>query len=84
MVRDAPRRRFGTDSGGPDADPLTSTTPDGRWLNFTPGGLSGERRVRRDGAKAAIADLKTGDAVRVMSKVEASGTTAYLVVVPKN
>ncbi len=46
--------------------------------------LSGESRVRRDGAKAAVADLKTGDAVVVMSKVESGGTTAYLVVVPRD
>ncbi|MEO5940059.1 MAG: hypothetical protein ABIZ72_03900, partial [Candidatus Limnocylindrales bacterium] len=42
-----------------------------------------ETRVRRDGAKAAIAALKTGDEVFAMSKVEAGGMTAYLVVVPR-
>ncbi|MDQ3128136.1 MAG: hypothetical protein M3Q66_06730 [Chloroflexota bacterium] len=47
-------------------------------------GLSDESRVRRDGAKAALADLKTGDVVVVMSKVESGGTTAYLVVVPRD
>lgn len=46
--------------------------------------LSDESRVRRDGAKAAIADLRTGDVVVVMSKVESGGTTAYLVVVPRD
>jgi len=46
--------------------------------------LSGVSRVRRDGAKAAIADLKEGDVVFVTSKVESSGTTAYLVVVPRD
>ncbi len=46
--------------------------------------LSAESRVRRDGAKAAVADLKTGDVVVVMSKVESGGTTAYLVVVPRD
>ena len=35
-------------------------------------------------AKAAVADLKTADEVFVMSKVEAGGTTAYLVVVPRH
>jgi hypothetical protein len=40
-------------------------------------------RVRRNGAKATVADLKSADEVFVMSKVEAGGTTAYLVVVPK-
>ena len=45
--------------------------------------LGPESRVRRTGAKAAIADLKTSDDVFVMSKVEAGGTTAYLVVVPR-
>ena len=46
--------------------------------------LSDQSRVRRDGAKAAVADLKTGDVVVVMSKVESGGTTAYLVVVPRD
>jgi hypothetical protein len=45
--------------------------------------LGADTRVRRDGAKAAIADLKPADEVFVMSKVAADGTTAYLVVVPK-
>ena len=45
-------------------------------------GLGSETRVRRAAAKAAIADLKPADRVFVMSKVEAGGTTAYLVVVP--
>ena len=34
-------------------------------------------------AKAAIADLRTADEVFVMSKVEANGASAYLVVVPR-
>ena len=46
--------------------------------------LGGETRVRRHGAKAAIGDLKKGDEVFVMSKVESGGTTAYLVIVPKD
>jgi hypothetical protein len=45
--------------------------------------LGDDSRVRRGGAKATIADLKTADEVFVMSKVEAGGTTAYLVVVPR-
>jgi hypothetical protein len=45
--------------------------------------LGDESRVRRNGGKAAIADLKKADEVFVLSKVEAGGTTAYLVVVPK-
>jgi hypothetical protein len=45
--------------------------------------LDAESHVRRNGAKASIADLKTADEVFVLSKVEAAGTTAYLVVVPK-
>lgn len=45
--------------------------------------LGPETRVRRNAAKASIADLKTADEVFVMSKVESGGTTAYLVVVPK-
>jgi len=46
--------------------------------------LGTETRVRRNGAKAAIGDLKTGDEVFVMSKVGSGGTVAYLVVVPKS
>jgi hypothetical protein len=45
--------------------------------------LGADTRVRRDGAKAAVADLKTTDELFVMSKVESGGSTAYLVVVPK-
>ena len=45
--------------------------------------LGDETRVRRAGAKGAIADLKIGDDVFAMSRVEAGGTAAYLVVVPK-
>jgi hypothetical protein len=45
--------------------------------------LGDKTRVRRDGAKAAIADLKTADDVFVLSKVETGGTTGYLVVVPR-
>jgi hypothetical protein len=45
--------------------------------------LGDETRVRRAGAKAAIADLKAGDEVFVMSKVGAGGTEGYLVVIPK-
>jgi hypothetical protein len=44
--------------------------------------LGDETRVRKHAAKAAIGDLKVGDEVFVMSKVEAGGTDAYLVVVP--
>ena len=46
--------------------------------------LGDETRVRRNGEKAKVADLKTGDEVFVMSKVESGGTVAYLVVVPRN
>jgi hypothetical protein len=46
--------------------------------------LGDESHVRRNGARAAIADLKKADEVFVLSKVEAGGTTAYLVVVPKS
>jgi hypothetical protein len=45
--------------------------------------LASETRVRRNGDKAAIADLKVGDEVFTLSKVESGGTVAYLVVVPK-
>ena len=46
--------------------------------------LGDETRVRRNAAKAAIADLKTADEVFVMSKVEAGRTAAYLIVVPRH
>ncbi len=45
--------------------------------------LGAETRVRKNAAKAAVTDLKTGDEVFVMSKVGTGGTEAYLVVVPK-
>jgi len=46
--------------------------------------LGDATRVRRNAAKASIADLQTGDEVFVMSKVEAGGTTAHLIVVPRH
>jgi hypothetical protein len=46
--------------------------------------LGDETRVRRNGQKASITDLKTGDEVFVLSKVESGGTVAYLVVVPRS
>ncbi len=45
--------------------------------------LGADTRVRRSGAKAAIADLKSADEVFVMSRVAGGVTEAYLVVVPK-
>ena len=45
--------------------------------------LDKDTRVRRNGTKAAVGDLKTGDEVFVMSKIESGGTVAYLVIVPK-
>jgi len=45
--------------------------------------LGKDTRVRRNGTKAAVGDLKTGDEVFVMSKVESGGTVAYLVIVAK-
>jgi hypothetical protein len=45
--------------------------------------LGDESRVRRDGGKAKIGDLKASDEVFVLSKIESGGTTAYLVVVPR-
>lgn len=46
--------------------------------------LGAETRVRKDGERAAIADLKVGDEVFVMSRVEGAATEAYLVVVPRD
>jgi hypothetical protein len=62
------------------ATSLTISEAGGTSVTVT---LDGKTRVRRNGAKAAIADLKTGDQVFVMSKVESSGTIAYAVIVPK-
>lgn len=45
--------------------------------------LGAETRVRRSGEKAAVTDLKVGDEVFVMSRVESDGSEAYLVVVPR-
>ncbi|HEY7130800.1 MAG TPA: hypothetical protein VH440_01050 [Candidatus Limnocylindrales bacterium] len=45
--------------------------------------LGDETRVRKNAAKAAVADLKSGDEVFVMSKVTGGKAEAYLVVVPK-
>ena len=45
--------------------------------------LGASTKVRRDGAKAAVKDLKAGDEVFVISRVESDGTEAYLVVVPR-
>lgn len=45
--------------------------------------LGAETRVRKDGKKAAVADLKVGDEVFAMSLVEGSSSEAYLVVVPR-
>jgi hypothetical protein len=46
--------------------------------------LGAATKVRRDGAETAIADLKVGDDVFVMSRVETGGAEAYLVVVPQH
>lgn len=45
--------------------------------------LGEETRVRKNGEKATVADLKVGDIVFVMSLVEGSASEAYLVVVPR-
>ncbi|HEX5825170.1 MAG TPA: hypothetical protein VFY18_11985 [Candidatus Limnocylindrales bacterium] len=63
------------------ATTLTVGEKDGTKATVT---LGDETRVRRNGVKAKIADLKTGDEVFVMSKIESGGTVAYLVIVPKN
>ena len=62
------------------ATSLTITEAGGRSVTVT---LEDETRVRRDGKKAAITDLKAADEVFVMSKVGTAGTVAYLVVVPR-
>lgn len=46
--------------------------------------IGSETKVRVDGAKAVPSDLAVGDEVFVMSRVEADGVEAYLVVVPKS
>jgi hypothetical protein len=45
--------------------------------------LGASPKVRRNGTKAAVTDLKTGDEAFVMSRVESDGTEAYLIVVPR-
>jgi hypothetical protein len=40
-------------------------------------------RVRKNGSKAKVSDLKVGDEVFVVSEVEGGSATAYRVVVPK-
>ncbi len=45
--------------------------------------LGAATRVRRDGARATVANLKAGDDVFALSGVTAGDATAYLVVVPK-
>jgi hypothetical protein len=45
--------------------------------------LGDDTRVRRNGEKAKVSDLKTGDEVFVMSRIESGRTVAYLVIVPK-
>lgn len=45
--------------------------------------LGASTKVRRNGTKAAVTDLRTGDEAFVMSRVETDGTEAYLVVVPR-
>lgn len=45
--------------------------------------LGSETHVRRNGAKATVADLHAADEIVVLSRVEAKGTTAYLVIVPR-
>jgi len=62
------------------ATSLTIAEAGGGSANVT---LESETRVRRNGDKAAIADLKVGDEVFTLSKIESGGTVAYLVVVPK-
>jgi hypothetical protein len=71
-----------------DHGTISAVTATSLTITETGGGavtvrLGDETRVRRDGAKAAIGALKAGDGVFAMSKVEAGGTTAYLVVVPR-
>ncbi len=62
------------------ATSLTVAEADGSSATVT---LGADTRVRKNAARAAVSDLRTGDEVFVMSKVEAGGTVAYLVVVPK-
>jgi hypothetical protein len=46
-------------------------------------GIDSDTRVRRNRARAAVADLKVGDTVRVVSRVASGGTaTARAIVVP--
>lgn len=58
------------------ATALTITEAGGRSVSL----VLGDTRVRRAGAKAAIGDLRVGDEVFVMSKVDGTAADAYLVV----
>ena len=62
------------------ADSLSIAEAGGTSVTIT---LGAETRVRKDGKKAAVADLKVGDEVFAMSLVEGSSSEAYLVVVPR-
>lgn len=62
------------------ADSLSIAEAGGTSVTIT---LGAETRVRKDGKKAAVADLKVGDEVFAMSLVEGSTSEAYLVVVPR-
>ncbi|MEA2549326.1 MAG: hypothetical protein QOE42_1924, partial [Chloroflexota bacterium] len=71
-----------------DHGTITAVSASSLTISETGGGtvttaLGSDTRVRRDGAKAAVTDLKAADEIFVMSKVEPGGSTAYLVVVPK-
>lgn len=86
IVLDLPEKGLTTiqvDHGTISATSATSLTVAEAGSTSATVTLSDETRVRRNGEKAAIADLKAGDEVFVMSKVESGGTTAYLVLVPK-
>ncbi|HEY3164767.1 MAG TPA: hypothetical protein VGJ71_10420 [Candidatus Limnocylindrales bacterium] len=71
------------DHGTVSAVSATSLTISETGGGSTTVDLGAKTKVRRAGSKATIADLKTGDEVFALSRVEADGTEAYLVVVPK-
>ena len=63
-----------------DADSVTIAEKGGASVTVA---IDADTRVRRDRKKAAVADLKVGDTVRVVSRVAAGGAaTAKSIVVP--
>ena len=66
--------------GAVDAGSLTIAEAGGGSVTVK---LDADARIRRDGKRTSVGELKTGDQVFVVSKIDAGSATAVLVVVPK-